>query len=368
MSYVAHSLTFVAGYGFLHTISSKGSRALMISGCCSCYLLGMAAAVSLIGESYVKNLNEYAGKTPTTEELIDGIYVNFAATYLCISIVVLVILIGLKVLNVLGTVDVVNSLDNDLRIANANGSIFEPREEVIKRLQFFYVTKNQQWHVMLLVLFVEAVQYALFIYLVFWFALNSAMRLDSLANIDSMFWVIFAGSVLAIVCLYFFSVKVQFVSMQLLLILITVLGMIIYGTTGSKVTFWFLLLLFGMSYSSLQIVQLEVTHLRFTECIIFASYTLKLLSTSIVYYYFVANATNSYFYATDESTLMAQGFVFIIITALLALVVGMKVPRTHRTQLLDIQYELYGIIFMKHQIERLNVRWLNDGTIPTISE
>lgn len=368
MSYVAHSLTFVAGYGFLHTISSKGSRALMISGCCSCYLLGMAAAVSLIGASYVKNLNEYAGKTPTTEQLIDGIYVNFAATYLCISIVVLVILIGLKVLNVLGTVDLANSLDNDLRIANANGSIFEPREEVIKRLQFFYVTKNQQWHVMLLVLFTEAVQYALFIYLVFWFALNSAMRLDSLANIDSMFWVIFAGSVLAIVCLYFFSVKVQFVSMQLLLILITVLGMIIYGTTGSKVTFWFLLLLFGMSYSSLQIVQLEVTHLRYTECIIFASYTLKLLSTSIVYYYFVANASNSYFYATDESTLMAQGFVFMIITSLLALVVGMKVPRTHRTQLLDIQYELYGIIFMKHQIERLNVRWLNDGTIPTISE
>lgn len=367
MSYVAHSLTFVAGYSFLHTISSKRSRSLMISGCCSCYLLGIAAAVSLIGAAYVKNLNQYAGQTPTTEQLIDGIYVNFAATYLCISVVVLVVLIGLKVLNMLGTVDVVNSLDNDLRIANANGSIFESREEVIKRLQFFYVTKNQQWHVMLLLLFTEAVQYALFIYLVFWFSLNNAMRLDSLAHIDSMFWVIFAGSVLAIVCLYFFSPKVQFVSMQLLLLLITVLGMIIYGTTGSKVTFWFLLLLFGMAYSSLQTVQLEVTHLRYTECIIFASYTLKLVSTSIVYYYFVANSKNSYFYSVDESTLMAQGFVFMIITSLLALVVGMKVPRTHDTQLLDIQYELYGIIFMKHQIERLNVRWLNDGTIPTIS-
>lgn len=368
MSYVAHSLTFVAGYGFVHTISSKGSRSLIISGCCSCYLMGISSAVSLIGALYVKNLNEYAGQEPTTEQLIDGIYVNFAATYLSISAVMLAVLIGLKVLHVLGTVDMTNSLDNDLRIANANGSIFEPRADVIKKLQFFYVTKNQQWHVTFLLLFTEAVQYALFIYLVFWFALNDAMRLHDLAHIDAMFWVIFAGSVLAIICLYFYSATVQFVSTQLLLLLITVLGMIIYGTTGSKVTFWFLLLLFGMSYSSQQIVLLEVTQLRFTECIIFASYTMKLISTSVVYYYFVANVGNSYFYSVDENTLVAQGFVFMIITALVALVVGMKVPRTHRTKLLDIQYEVYGIIFMKHQIEQLNVRWLNDGTIPTINQ
>ncbi|KAH8386880.1 hypothetical protein KR093_003260 [Drosophila rubida] len=368
VSYVAHSLTFVAGYAFLLTISSKESRALLLSGCCSCYLMGLASAVSLIGASYVQNVNAYAGQTPTTEQLIDGIYVNFAATYLSISAVMLAIVIGLKVLHVLGTVDVSNSLDNDVRIANANGSIFEPRAEVIKRLQFFYVTRNQQWHVTLLLLFTEAIQYALFIYLVFWFALNDAMRLTQLAHVDAMFWVVFAGSVLAVACLRFISAKVQFVGTQLLLLLITVLGMIIYGTTGSKVTFWLLLLLFGLAYSSQQVVLLEVTHLRFTECIIFGSYTLKLLSTGIVYYYFVANASNSYFYARDENTLMAQGFVFMIITALVALVVGMKVPRTHRTKLLDIQYEVYGIIFMKHQIEQLNVRWLNDGTIPTISQ
>ncbi|KAH8276544.1 hypothetical protein KR044_011267 [Drosophila immigrans] len=369
MSYVAHSLTFVAGYGFLLTISSAHSRALLLSGCCSCYLMGIASAVSLIGASYVDNLKQYAGQpTATPEQLIDGIYVNFAATYLSISAVMLAVVIGHKVLHVLGTVDVNNSLDNDLRIANANGSIFEPRAEVIKRLQFFYVTKNQQWHVTLLLLFTEAIQYALFIYLVFWFALNDAIRLSDLAHVDAMFWVIFAGSVLALICLRFISAKVQFVSTQLLMLLITVLGMIIYGTTGSKVTFWFLLLLFGLAYSSQQIVLLEVTHLRFTECIIFASYTLKLVSTSVVYYYFVANTRNSYFYAQDANTLMAQGFVFMIITALVALVVGMKVPRTHRVKLLDIQYEVYGIIFMKHQIEQLNVRWLNDGTIPTISQ
>ncbi|EDV92101.1 uncharacterized protein LOC6565736 [Drosophila grimshawi] len=368
MSYVAHSLTFVAGYGFLHTISSKVSRSMMISGCCSCYLLGIASAVSLIGSTYVKNLKQYAGQAATNEQLTDGIYVNFAATYLCIAAVTLAILIGLKVLHVLGTVDMTNSLDNDLRIANANGSIFETRADVIQRLQFFYVIKNQQWHITCLLLFVEAIQYALFIYLVFWFSLNDAMRLDDLAHIDSMFWVIFAGSILAIVCLCFYSAKVHFVSMQLLLLLLTALAMIIYGATGSKFTFWLLLVVFGMAYSCLQIVLLEVTHLRFTECIISISYGLKLLSTSVVYYYFVNNANNSYFYAKDDSTLIAQGFVFMIITSLLALVVGMKVPRTHHSKLLDIQHEVYGIIFMKHQIEQLNVRWLNDGTIPTISQ
>ncbi|XP_068141115.1 LOW QUALITY PROTEIN: uncharacterized protein [Drosophila tropicalis] len=369
ISYIAHSMTFIAGYSFLHTISSKETRSLMISGCCSCYLMGIASAVSLIGTAYSKNLQKYSGQTATTEQLIDGIYVNFAATYLCIAAAMLAILIGLKVLNFIGTVDMVNSLDNELRIANTNGSIFEPRTEVIKRLEFFYVTKNQQWNVTLLLLFIDAIQYALFIYFIYWFTLNPAMRLTDLASIDAMFWVVFAGSVLALICLCFYSVKVHFVTTQLLLIFLTLLGMAICSTTdGGKWTFWLLLLLFGLSYSSLQVALLEVTHLRLTECIICVSYVLKLVSTSIVYYYFVADAKNSYFYATDKSTLMAQGFVFMIITSLLALVVGMKVPRTHRAQLLDIQYEVYGIIFKKHQIEQLNVRWLNDGTIPTISQ
>jgi len=48
ISYLAHSMTFVAGYSFLLTISSKGSRSLFLSGSCSCYLLGVASAVSLI--------------------------------------------------------------------------------------------------------------------------------------------------------------------------------------------------------------------------------------------------------------------------------------------------------------------------------
>ncbi|XP_017851938.1 uncharacterized protein LOC108606383 isoform X2 [Drosophila busckii] len=370
LSYVAHSVTFVAGYSFLLTMSSKSSRSLLMSGCCASYLLGMAAAVSLIGGSYVKNLDKYAGQqtTPTTEQLIDGIYVNFAATYLSIAVVVLAVLVGLKVLHVLGTVDMSNSLDNDLRIANANGSIFESRQEVIKRLQFFYVTRNTQWHVTLLLLFVEAVQHALFIYLVFWFALNESMRLDDLAHVDAMCWVICAGSILTLLFAYFCSLKIIFVSSAVLQLLVTVLAMILYAVCETKLTFWLLLLLFGLGYSSLQLLLLEVSAIRFTELIISISYGLKLLSISIVYFYFVSNGQNSYFYAKDESTLMAQGFVFLIITALLALVVGMRLPRTHRTPLLDIQYDVYGIIFKKHQIEQLNVRWLNDGTIPTISQ
>ncbi|KAH8373170.1 hypothetical protein KR009_000101 [Drosophila setifemur] len=368
ISYVAHSMTFVAGCSFLHTISSKGGRSLMISASCSCYLLGMATSVSLIVSAYSRNVVQMAGQSPTTAQLIDGIYVNFAGTYLSVAAVILAVLVGLKVLHFLGTVDLVNSLDNELRIANSNGSIFEKRDEVIKRLQFFYVTKNQQWNVMLLLLFTEAVQHALFIYFIYWFALNPAVRLTSFSGIDGMFWVIFAGSLLALICQWFLSVKVTFVGSQVALIFVTLLAMILCNATDSRWSLWLLLALFGLSYSSQQIALMEVTHLRFTECIVAASYILKLLNTSIVFFYFVADAKNSYFYSTESSTLMAQGFVFMIITALLALVVGMKVPRTHRTQLLDIQYEVYGIIFMKHQIEQLNVRWLNDGTIPTISQ
>ncbi|EDW56131.1 GM22755 [Drosophila sechellia] len=295
ISYLAHSMTFVAGYSFLHTISSKGSRSLFLSGSCSCYLLGVASAVSLIVSSYSRNVKELAGQTVTTEQLIDGIYVNFAGTYLSVAAVVLAILVGQKVLHFLGTVDLVNSMDNDLRIANSNGSIFEQRSEVIKRLQFFYVTKNQQWNMMLLLLFTEAVQFALFVYFVYWFALNPAIRLTEFSDIDGMFWVIFAGSLLALICQWFLSVKVTYVSSQVALIFFTLLAMILCSLTDSRWSLWLLLVLFGLSYSQQQILLLEVTHLRFTECIICISYVLKLICTSIVYFYFVADAKNSYF-------------------------------------------------------------------------
>lgn len=326
----------------------------------------MASAISLIGTSYIKNQTE--NRTDAAKEVTSGIYVDFAAVYLSLSIVVLAVLIGLKVLSYLGTVDCENSMDNDFRISNSNGSVFDKRDDVIKRIEFFYVTKNQQWNVTMLLIFTEAIQYSLFIYFAFWFSLNSAVRLTDVSEIDSMFWIIFSGTIISTVCLIFCSAKIIFVSNQLCLILLTILSMIICSSVKTTVPFWIILFFFGMSFSNLQILLIEVSHFLYLEILMYISYACKLLSTSIVYYYFVSNAKNSYFYSTDISTLMSQGFVYIIIGSLLALVVGMKVPRTHKTSLFEIQYGLLGIIFQKHQIEQLNVRCLNDGTIPTISK
>lgn len=326
----------------------------------------MASAVSLIGTSYNKNIMK--NRTGTAAEHTHGIYVDFAAVYISISVVTLALLIGLKVLSYLGTVDCENSMDNEFRIANSNGSVFDKRDDVIKKIEFFYVTRNQQWNVTLLLVFTEAIQYSLFIYFAFWFSLNSAVRLTDVAEIDSMFWIVYIGTVISTLCLVFCSVKITFVANQLCLILLTILSMIICSSVKTTIPFWIILFFFGMTFSNLQILLVEVSHYLYMELLIYASYACKLLSTSIVYYYFVSNSKNSYFYSTDISTLMSQGFVYMIISSLLALVVGMKVPRTHKTSLFEIQYGLLGIIFQKHQIEQLNVRCLNDGTIPTISK
>ncbi|XP_013109531.1 uncharacterized protein LOC106088516 [Stomoxys calcitrans] len=365
ISYLAHSLTYLAGLSFLHTILAKGARAIFLAISFSFYILGIASAVSLIGSSYFKNMQD--NSNATAQELTHGIYVDFAGVYLSMAAVVLALLIGIVVLNYFGTTDCENSMDNDLRIANSNGSIFDKRDEIIKRIEFFYVTKNQQWNVTLLLLFTEAIHFSLFIYFSFWFSLNSAIRVTDIANIDAMFWVVYAGSVIVTVPIVFFSVKVTYVGNQLCMIVMTILTMIICSSVKTSVPIWILLFFFGMSYSNLQILLVEVAHFRYLELVIYASYLLKLLSTAVIYYYFVANAKNSYFYSTDTSTLMSEGFVYIIIGSLLALVVGMKVPRTYRTSLFEIRYGLLGIIFQKHQIEQLNVRCLNDGTIPTIS-
>lgn len=363
---MAQSLTFLAGLSFIHSICGKASRAIFLSLCFSFYILGMASAISLIGASYIKNNKEHA--KDTAEELTNGIYLDFAAVYLSLSVIVLALLIGLKVLSYLGTVDCENSMDNEFRIANSNGSVFDKRDEVIKRIDFFYVTKNQQWNITMLLIFTEAIQYSLFIYFLFWFSLNSAVRLTDVAEIDSMFWIVYLGTVISTVCLIFSSAKTIFVANQICLILLTILSMIICSSVATTVPFWIILFFFGMSFSNLQILLVEVSNFMYLEILIYISYACKLLSTSIVYYYFVSNAKNSYFYSTDISTLMSQGFVYIIIDSLLALLVGTKVPRTHKTSLFEIQYELLGVIFQKHQIEQLNVRCLNDGTIPTISK
>ncbi|XP_030382030.1 uncharacterized protein LOC115629656 [Scaptodrosophila lebanonensis] len=362
IAYVGHSISFVAGFSFLQSMCSKMSRALFLSSCCSFYLLGLATAVSLIHAAYEKNLRDYPG-----QQLTDGIYINFAATYLCVAAVLLALHISLKVLNFLGHVDVANSRDDELRIANLNGTVFDKRQEIIKRTQFFYVTKNQQWNVLLVVLFTEAIQYALFIYFLFWFSLNTSMQLTEPGLIHIMVWMLFAGGVTGTISLRFFSVKINFVFSQLCLIVLTVLSLIICTSVQTKIPFCVLIFFFGLSHASLQVALIEVAHLRFTECAISVSYILKLLSTGLIYYYFVYDSKESFFYLTDKGTIMAHGFVFMIITALLAIVVAIKVPRTYRMSLLDIQKTVCGIIFLEHQIEQLNVAWLNEGKIPTIS-
>lgn len=372
ISYLAHSFTITIGLSFLHSMADKNSRALLIAICFSFYILGLATSASLIATSFATeeqdNITAVKNKSnKSTESIVVVNYVEFAGVYLAIAILTLALFIGLKILNYLGSVDYANSMDNDLRVANSNGSIFDKRDEVIKRIQFFYVTKNQQWNITLLLIFTEAIQYSLFIYFTFWFVLSSAIRLTVLVDIDLMFWCIFLGTLISILLLRFFSAKFLFVGNQLLLIVLTILAMIICNSVKTSIPFWLIILCFGINYSNLQIILVEVAHFRYNELVIYASYALKLLATGMIYYYFVSNEKNSYFYSTDISTLMSQGFVFIIIVSLLALVVGMKVPRTYRTSLFEIQYSLLGIIFQKHQIEQLNVRCLNDGTIPTIS-
>ncbi|XP_004525855.1 uncharacterized protein LOC101463171 [Ceratitis capitata] len=364
ISYFAYSLNYIAGLSFLHTTLNKRSRSIMLTLAFSIFLLGTASAVSLIGTSYTKpdnNLNV------TTEQVPEDLYVGFAGLYLSISVVILGVLIGLKVMDFYGIVDCQNILDNEFRIANSNGSIFDKRKDIIKRVKFLYVTKNQQWNVTLVVLFTEMIQYALFVYYIFWFVMNQGIRLTPVDNVDAMLWVVFAGSVLCILIVVFFSVKVTFVANEIFLIILTILSMIICSSVDTKLPLWFILLFFGISFSNLQISIVEVSHFRYTELLFFVSYLAKLISTSMIYYYFVSNSKNSFFYSTDGSTIMAQGFVYMIITALVALVVGVKVPRTYCMTLFEIQYDLLGVIFKQHEIEQLDVTCLHDGSIPTIS-
>lgn len=364
ISYFAYSLNYIAGLSFLHTTLHKRSRSIMLALAFCIFLLGTAAAISLIGTSYTRPDN--TGNT-TTNEVPDGLYVGFAGLYLSISIVILGVLIGLKVLDFYGVVDCQNILDNEFRIANSNGSIFDKRKDIIKRVKFLYVTKNQQWNVTLVVLFTEAIQYALFVYYIFWFVMNPGIRLTPVDNVDAMLWVVFAGSAVCVLAMVFFSVKVTFVANEICLIILTILSMIICSSVDTKLPLWFILLFFGLSFCNLQISIVEVSHFRYTELLFFVSYLAKLLSTSMVYYYFVSNSKNSFFYADDPSTIMAQGFVYLIITALVALVVGVKVPRTYCMTLFEIQYDLLGVIFKQHEIEQLDVTCLHDGSIPTIS-
>lgn len=326
-------------------------------------MLGLATSVTLIGSSFQKY-----NPSPDSIKETQGIYVSFAGTYLSIAVVLGILLASIKVLSFFGNIDYQESHDDEFRIANSNGTIFEERSEIIKRVVFFYVTKNRQWYVSAYLLLLDAIDYSMFIYFVFWFSLNKAVAVSDDYHNHVLFWVLFGGSVFNTICMTFISIKTNYIICKLCQIVLAFLSMFIFTSNGSTIQFLIILFFFGMSFGNIKVTVVETAHFKYSELLLLVSYFSQMLSTSIVYFYFVSSGKNTYFYSEEPSTLIAQGLVFIIITALVAIVLNLQVPRTFNATLFDIRYGLLGVIFKKHQIEQLNVHWLKDGTIPTISE
>lgn len=329
-------------------------------------MLGIATSATLIGNSFrKKNPSEYLSDSIKETE---GIYVTYAGTYLGIAVVLGVLLSAVKVCSFFGFLDYKESMDHEFRIANSNRTIFEKRSEIIKRVVFFYVTGNRQWFVTAYLLLLDAIDYAMFIYFVFWFSLNKAVAVSDDDHRPALFWVLFGGSAFNVICMNFISVKTNYILCKISQMFLAFLSMLIFTPgEGSKIPFLMILFFFGMSFGNIKMSIVETAHFKYSELILFVSYLSQMLSTSIIYFYFVSNGKNMYFYNEEPSTLIAQGLVFIIITVLVTIVLNLQVPRTFNTTLFDIRYGLLGVIFKKHQIEQLNVHWLKDGTIPTIS-
>lgn len=366
LAFLAHSVTFISVLSYLHVICSQRGRSIFLSSCFAWYMLGLATSVTLIGNSFRKH-NPSLYLTDSVKET-EGIYVSFAGTYLSIAVVLGLLLSGVKVLSFFGIVVYNESQDHEFRIANSNETIFEKRSEIIKRVVFFYVTKNRQWYVSTYLLLLDAIDYAMFIYFVFWFSLNKAVAVSDDDNSQALFWVLFGGSAVNTVCMVFISIKTNYIICKICQIFLVFLSMAIFTNEGSRIPFLLILFFFGMSFGNIKVAVVETAHFKYSELLLFVSYFSQMLSTSIIYYYFVSNGKNTYFYSEDSSTLIAQGLVFIIITLLATIVLNLQVPRTFNATLFDIRYGLLGVIFKKHQIEQLNVHWLKDGTIPTISE
>uniref|UniRef100_T1GMC5 Uncharacterized protein n=1 Tax=Megaselia scalaris TaxID=36166 RepID=T1GMC5_MEGSC len=289
LAFFAHSLTFICVLSYLHVICSKRGRSIFLSSCFAWYMLGIATSATLIGNSFrKKNPSEYLSDSIKETE---GIYVTYAGTYLGIAVVLGVLLSAVKVCSFFGFLDYKESMDHEFRIANSNRTIFEKRSEIIKRVVFFYVTGNRQWFVTAYLLLLDAIDYAMFIYFVFWFSLNKAVAVSDDDHRPALFWVLFGGSA--------FNISQMFLAF---------LSMLIFTPgEGSKIPFLMILFFFGMSFGNIKMSIVETAHFKYSELILFVSYLSQML------------------------------------------------------------YGLLGVIFKKHQIEQLNVHWLKDGTIPTIS-
>lgn len=367
LSFVGHGLTYITTLSYLHIISSKSTRSVFLSSCFVWYLLGVSSAISIIAHSYtnLKITNDDTKFNSTS--LPSGVYINFAGLNITCCILVLLLLILIKILYRFGSIEYKTCLDNDIRIANSNGTLFDNRNDIIRRVQFFYVTKSRQLLVSLILIFTDAIYFGLFIYFMFWFSLNDSVRLTSTIAFGLMFWTILAGSYTGAMAMFFFSIKITFLISAILQILFAIIGIITFASFNSLIPFWLNCFIFGSTLCSIKIALLETSHFKYTELLNFLSYLTQIISIIIIFVYFVANNTNSFFYSKEQSTLVAHALAFIIIVSLLAILVTLQIPRTYKRPLFDIQYELLGIIFKKHQIEQLNIRCLRDGTIPTIS-
>lgn len=203
LSFVGHGLTYITTLSYLHIISSKSTRSVFLSSCFVWYLLGVSSAISIIAHSYtnLKITNDDTKFNSTS--LPSGVYINFAGLNITCCILVLLLLILIKILYRFGSIEYKTCLDNDIRIANSNGTLFDNRNDIIRRVQFFYVTKSRQLLVSLILIFTDAIYFGLFIYFMFWFSLNDSVRLTSTIAFGLMFWTILAGSYTGAMAMFF---------------------------------------------------------------------------------------------------------------------------------------------------------------------
>ncbi|XP_055383206.1 uncharacterized protein LOC129613248 [Condylostylus longicornis] len=430
IAFIAYGMTFISALTYLNIISSKNNRTIILSICFVWYLFGIASAISLIGvnvklednrnnittttttiKSIINNVekfdfnfdnitNNFENITNINENITnfnenitnmiesnydlkyekyidnrirltsnintDGIYQGMAGLYLTTSILIVIILSIIKIYNYLGNLDYKKSLDYDIFIANSNETIFDTRSEVIKQTNFFYVTKSKQWLVSFILLFCDSIHFSFFVYILSWFIFNPAISLThNFNNYGLIYWIVFFGSIVGVILLFFISIKMIFVISTLSQILLLILGMIIRNE--SLIPLWIVCFLYGMNFSNIKVLVLETAHLKFSELMIFISCTTKLCSIGVINVSFMRDINNSIFYREDSATLIAHCLAFITISSLITIIVTIKVPRTYKNSLFDIQNCLLGIIFKKHQIEQLNMKYLSDGTIPTIS-
>ncbi|CAD7091752.1 unnamed protein product [Hermetia illucens] len=359
--FAAHGATYVCSLSYLHISSGKDTRTMYISSCFAWYILGIAAGVAVIPDAFIA--------TAEQSKATSNLYLDFAFVFMACTIIVTIMLVFIRVLQEMGSVEYKTMVDDELRLLNQNGRIFEDRRSVIARVRdtksFFYVTKNKQWLVSFVLLVCEGVYSSLFTYFALWFSLNPAVKLSDGSTFDLIMWCALLGGVIGTVLMSFFTLKIIFVASVCTQIILLIIGVILGATIGNLVPFWIIAFLFGVMFPCIKISIIETSAFRFSEILIFISYVILLVPIGVINVYFVADSSNLFFYSLDRSTLAAHAFAFLIIISMLSIIVGLQVPRLFKASLLEIQHRVLGIIFTEHNIEQLNLGYLQSGIIPT---